>query len=94
MLLNGNMSLTNNDLKLIKDVMKVTIDEDETLVRRDDIKHLPTKEEFFGREDKIMTELKAVREEVTVLSDLNRKVNNHEERIEKVEHKLDIQPAI
>ena len=42
----------------------------------------------------MMVELKTIREEITTLSDLNRKVNDHEERIEKVETKLDISPAI
>ena len=88
------MALTNSDFKNIKGLVKATIDEDETLVRKDDIKHLPTKEDFFDREDKIMGELKAVREEITILSDLNRKVNDHEVRIEKVEKKLSVQPAI
>ena len=88
------MALTNSDFKNIKVLVKATIDEDETLVRKDDIKHFPTKEEFFDREDKIMGELKAVREEITILSDLNRKVNDYEVRIEKVEKKLDVQPAI
>lgn len=89
------MSLTNNDLKLIKDVMKITIDKELDVKLEEKLeekmKYLPNKEEFFDREDKIMTELKAVREEITVLSDLNRKVNDHEERIEKVEDKLNIQ---
>jgi hypothetical protein len=92
------MSLTTNDLKLVKDVMKITIDEelDVKLEEKLDekLKYLPTKEEFYEREDKIMAELKDVREEITVLSDLNRKVNDHEERIEKVEKKLNIQPAM
>lgn len=78
----------------MKVLVKATIDEDETLARKDDIKHLPTKEEFFDREDKIMGELKVVREEITMLSDLNRKVNDYEDRIGKVEKKLSIQPAI
>lgn len=88
------MSLTNNDLKLIKNVMKVTIDEELDEKLEEKVKYLPTREEFFDREDKIMNELKTVREEITILSDLNRKVNDHEERIEKVEKKLAIQPAI
>jgi hypothetical protein len=71
MLLNGRMSLTNNDLKLIKDFMKVTVDEelDVKLEEKleDKIKYLPTKDEFFDREDKIMAELKTVREEITIL---------------------------
>ena len=94
MLLNDDMSLTNNDLKLIKNVMKVTIDEELDEKLEEKVKYLPTREEFFDREDKIMNELKTVREEITILSDLNRKVNDNEERIEKVEKKLAIQPAI
>jgi hypothetical protein len=89
-----DMTLTNGDLKNIKILFKSTIDEDETLVRKDDIKHLPTKEEFFDKEDKVVKELKAVREEMTLLSDTNRKVNDCEIRIEKIEKKISIQPAI
>ncbi len=88
------MTLTNSDFKNIRMLVKTTIDEDETLARKNDIKQLPTKDEFFGREDKIMGELKAVREEITMLSGLNRKVNDHDDRIEKVEKKLGIQPTI
>jgi hypothetical protein len=68
----------------------VTIDEDETLVRKDDIKYLPTKDEFYNKMDKVMGELKAIREENTTLSGLNGKVNDIEERIEKVENKLQV----
>ena len=92
------MSLTTNDLKLIKDVMRSTIDqaldENETFARKDDVKHLPTKEEFFASEDRLMGELKAVREEMTMLSDMNRKVNDHDDRIAKVEKKLGIQSTL
>lgn len=90
------MSLTNKDLKLIKDVMKVTIDEEldikleEKLEEK--IKNLPNKEEFFAKMDELMTELKAMREEHTLLS--HRVYEDHEPRIEKVERKLNIQPAI
>jgi AMMECR1 domain-containing protein len=88
------MTLTNDDFKNIKELVKTTIDEDETLIRKDDIKNLPTKDEFYNKMDEVMGELKTIREEVTILSDLNRKVNDNEERIEKVENKLGIQPAI
>ena len=90
------MSLTTNDLKLIKDVMKVTIDEEldikleEKLEEK--IKYLPNKEEFFAKMDELVTELKAMREEHTLLS--HRVYENHEPRIEKIEKKLSIQPAI
>lgn len=88
------MTLTNGDFKNIKQLIKITLDEDESLVRKDDIKHLPSKEEFYEQTDKIMGELKAVREEMTMLSDLNRKVNDHDARIENVEKKLNIQAPL
>ena len=88
------MTLTKSDFKNVKELVKAAINEDKTLVRKDDIKHLPTKEEFFDREDKMMGELKAIREEITMLSDLHSKVNDHEDRIEKVESKLGVRPAI
>lgn len=85
-ILNRYMTLTIHDLDEIEKVVDKKIEER--------TKNLPTKEEFFDREDKIMGELKVVREEITILSGLNRKVNNHEDRIGKVEKKLGIQPAI
>ena len=88
------MTLTNDDFKNIKDLVKITLNEDETLIRKDDIKHLPSKEEFYASEDRLMTELKAFREEMTILSGLHQKVNDHEERIENIEEVLKIQPAI
>jgi len=80
------MTLTIKDLSEIEKVV------DERIGER--TKNLPTKEEFFSREDKIMTELKAVRDEITMLSDLNRKVNDHESRIEKVEKVLNLSTSL
>lgn len=51
------MSLTSTDLKNVKDLLKSTIDEDDTLVRKDDIKHLPTKDEFFEETLKVLKKL-------------------------------------
>lgn len=89
------MKIIKSDLQVFEDLIDRKIEEkaETLLATKDDIKHLPSKEEFYSESDKLMTELKAVREEITILSDLNRKVNDHEERIEKVEKKLDIQPA-
>ncbi len=83
------MSLTNDDLKNIKSLIKITIDEDETLVRKDDLKHLPTKNEFYDQMDEIMGELKAIREEQTVQSF---RLTNHEDRVGVIEKKLQIKP--
>jgi hypothetical protein len=78
---NNDMTLTGSDLKNIKDLVNQTIEErtEDLLVTKDDIRHLSTKDEFFEREDQMMGELKSIREEITMLSDLNRKVNEHEE---------------
>ena len=78
--------LDNDDLKAIKDLMEVTIDErlDEKLDEK--LGHLPTKDEFYGTMDKVMGELKAIREEVAVLG---HQVADHEDRIEKIESELD-----
>ncbi|KKR72104.1 MAG: hypothetical protein UU16_C0046G0018 [Candidatus Woesebacteria bacterium GW2011_GWA2_40_7] len=82
------MTLTKSDFEAFKELIKVTLEEQtETfLATKEDIKHLPTKDEFYSKMDEIMGELKATREEVVMFSDLNRKVNDHDERIEKIEN--------
>jgi hypothetical protein len=66
------MALTNDDFKKIKLLLNMELQNgirkivtEELEVR---IKHLPTKEEFYTREDELMGELKAIREELTALS--------------------------
>jgi len=90
------MSLTTTDLKLIKDVMKITIDEelDVKLEEKLDekLRNLPSKEEFFDQTDKLMKELKDLREEDTILT--HKVYDNHEDRIDKIEKVLSIQPAV
>lgn len=78
--------LDDQDLKAIKGLIEVTIDEKE-LVTKDDISHLPTKEEFYNKMDEVMGELKTIREEKTVQS---HQLSNHEDRIQKVESHLGI----
>ena len=61
-------------------------DEIEVLVReivREEIKLLPTKEEFFFKMDELMKEVKDSREEQTVLSG---QVSDTIDRIEKLEN--------
>ena len=88
------MSLTQKDFNGIKNLIDVAINENDRLVTRNDIKHLPTKDEFYEKMDEVVGELKAVREEQAVLSKINNKVNNLEERTLKIEHKLKFTPAI
>jgi chromosome segregation ATPase len=61
------------------------------------INFLPTKEEYFGSMDKLMGEVKAIRESQETsgnqLADHSDKLENHEERIGKLETKASF-PAI
>lgn len=58
------MSLTTNDLKLIKDVMKVTIDEELEVKLEEKFNEklgtILSKDEFYSKMDEVMGELKAI----------------------------------
>jgi hypothetical protein len=86
MLKSSMATLDNDDLKAIKALIEVTIDEKE-LVTKSDISHLPTKDEFYEKMDEVMGELKTVREEQTLLS---HQVSDHEDSIEKIKDHLGI----
>ena len=70
----------------IEDVFDRKLDEklDEKL------KNLPTKKEFFGRMDKLLSQVQTSRSEQTLLS---HRVSNHEDRLQIVEGKLKITPG-
>ena len=81
-------SLDDADLKAIKDLMEVTIDEaidNKELVTKKDISHLPTKDEFYEQTGKILKRLDDIEEEKDVLS---HRVSNQEDRIKNLETKL------
>ena len=78
--------LDNEDLEAIKDLMEVTIDERLDGKLDEKLGYLPTKDDFYGMMDKVMGELKAIREEVTVLS---HQVSEHDDRLDKIESDLD-----
>lgn len=86
------MALTDKDIQAIKDVVKVAVNEavdDCGLVTKEDLKYLPTKDEFYGKMDEVMNELKTIREETTIR---NNRIDNQEVRIAKIESQLDISP--
>ncbi len=80
------MTLTKKDFNALDDLIDQKIEEkaETLLVTKDEINHLPTKEEFYDREDELMGELKAIREEITIVSGLNVQVHDNEERLIKV----------
>ena len=54
-------ALDDQDLKAIKDLMEVTIDEaieNKGLVTKPDISHLPTKDDFYNNMDEVVVALK------------------------------------
>ena len=76
-------TLDGNHLKTIKDLIEVTIEEvidRKGIATKAHIGNLQTKDEFHGKMDQVMGELKAIREEQTPLT---HRVANHEDRSEK-----------
>jgi hypothetical protein len=81
--------LDNDDLRAIKDLIGVTVEEvieKKELVTKEDIGYLPTKDDFYGMMDKVMGELKAIREDQAVQS---QHLSDHDDRIEKIESDVD-----
>ena len=72
--------LTQKDLGEIKILIK------------EETKYLPTKDEFYTKMDEVMGELKAIREEQTLItgrvSGHTDTLEDHETRIEKLEDKV------
>ena len=83
-------TLDNDDFKAFKDLMQATIEdaiEAKGLVTKEDISHLPTKDEFYTKMDEVMGELKTIREVQALQS---QHLSDHDDRIEKIENHLGI----
>ena len=78
-------TLDKDDIKAIKTLIEVTFDEqfDERLDEK--LSHLPTKDEFYGKMDEVMGELKTIREEQALQS---QHLSDHDDRINKIESHL------
>ena len=70
------MALSMKDLDEIRDLVVEIVDEK--------IRSLPSKEEFFEWMDKLMKELKDIREEITVLSGHSSDFSDRIEKLEKI----------
>jgi hypothetical protein len=70
--------------ELIRNSIEEVIDE-RGLLTKDDIKHLPTKEEFSTKMDEVVSELKAIREEHPLMK---HQISRNTRRIEKIETHL------
>ncbi|OGG02540.1 hypothetical protein A2Z33_01965 [Candidatus Gottesmanbacteria bacterium RBG_16_52_11] len=76
--------LTQKDLQTIRTVVK------------DELKHLPTKDEFAEKMDNMMGELKTIREEITLvsgrMSDHTDELDKHDRRLSRTEIALKLPP--
>ncbi|MFZ5856620.1 MAG: hypothetical protein ACOYZ6_07305 [Chloroflexota bacterium] len=79
--------LDDQDLKAIRNLVDVSLDEKLDAKLDEKLGYLPTKEEFYEKMDEVMGELKAIREEQAVQT---HKLSNHEDRIEKLENHVGI----
>jgi len=70
-----------NILDLIKQAV-MEVFEEMGVVTKKDLEYLPSKEEYFDREDKSMGKLKKIEEELAVISEHSR---DHSDRIEALE---------
>jgi hypothetical protein len=78
------MSLTKSDITQIKGLLNDQEHKFETKI-------VEVKNDFYNKIDPILKEVTSNREELPIIS---HRLSNHEDRIEKVEKKLSIQPAI
>ena len=77
------MALSKADLRSIKTIMEITFDEKaEHFVTKDDLKYLPSKQEFYSKMDEVMGELKIIREGQEILVP---KVYNLDKRVTALE---------
>lgn len=79
------MALTNGDLKAIGNLVGVVLDEkieEKGLVTKDDIKHLPSKDEFYAETTKILKKMDDLEVEKDLLS---HRSSDHSDRIEALE---------
>lgn len=74
--------LTQKDVDEVEETVRETV--------KEEISHLPNKDEFYKKMDEVVSELKKIREDFKVMT---RKVyRDHEPRISKVENRLQITP--
>jgi hypothetical protein len=90
--LNVTMKLTDKDLDAIRQLVKITIDEELEEKLNEKLRYFPSKEDFFSKMDDVMGELRAIRENQDLLT--NRVYDDHEPRITKIEKKLQIEPVV
>ena len=82
---------TKNTFEIIKEAVKVALGEMD-IATKEDLKYLPTKEDFYSRMDEVMGELKTVREEQSGLSQHDKDQFDAIEALQKI-HPHNSHPA-
>jgi hypothetical protein len=81
-----NRALTDDDIKLLNDTFVTK--EDVRKIIKEEVGHLPTKNEFFTAMSEVMGELKAVREEIAIASGHKDQLEDHEDQLENHEDRI------
>jgi len=76
------MTLTQRDFDEIEKMMDEKFEEQ--------LRNIPTKDEFYTKMDEVMGELKGIREEITVVT---HQVSGHEDRITTLEKTVELHPS-
>ncbi len=77
--------ISQSDITLLMNTMKIvfpTVDDVRQIIK-DEIKFLPTKNDFFTRMDKLSGEMKAVRESQDLHTGEHQEINDRFEKIDK-----------
>lgn len=84
---------SDEQFKALEDLMRQVVREEAVNKEelRDELKHLTTREEYYDGQDKIMSELKTVREEQSAHMMLH---DEMEKRLQKVERKTGLSSAV
>lgn len=77
------MSKQDNIIESIKEAVDIIVEE-KKIVTTNDLKFLPTRDEFNSRMDELMGEIKVVREEISILSQHSRDHSDEIENLKKI----------
>lgn len=80
------MTLTFTDEERLKEIIKEEL--------REQLRFVPTKEVFLDKMDKLMTEIKASREDVAAIVGQKETIEDHEDRIYLIENKLGLAGSV
>lgn len=85
------MKFNDQQYRVLQEIIKLAVDEgiDKRLTER--LEHMPSKSEFYESMDKIMAELKTIREELTIVT--GKVYDDHEDRVTALEKNFKLQFA-